>query len=358
MDKYFVERLRVENFRNLPDAIFEFDKGINCLYGQNGIGKTNILEALYFLINRKSFRKKVSFPQLLSVECEKPEIFFQAVAHLNARPEQFSGKLSEQGAAWFFNNKPEKKRPQKRCFIINPFDSYSFHSQSSYRRAWIESHFARISGSYQKLLSRFNKFLKIRNALLSSYPINETQLISLDKEFCETIYALMENKKKLIALINEELPEIFAKIFHQSDELQLELSSIFSNKTVTELIEYYQKQRSEDKQARLTKNSPHLDDYVLKFNGFDSKVFCSMGQQKLAFLALFFRFLEVFEKNVEMASIALIDDVSGELDSLRLKNLIDYLQACNRQILITTANDGLRNSLEKNTNIIDIGSFF
>ena len=69
-----LEKVRLENFRNLSDQIISFDKNVNCVFGENGNGKTNLLEALYFSINKRSFRKKASFQQILSSDCGKPEI--------------------------------------------------------------------------------------------------------------------------------------------------------------------------------------------------------------------------------------------------------------------------------------------
>ena len=68
--------LRVKNFRNLLEMPIEFGPKINCILGENGNGKTNILEAIHVLSTKKSFRKKTSFPQFLSVDGEEPEIIF------------------------------------------------------------------------------------------------------------------------------------------------------------------------------------------------------------------------------------------------------------------------------------------
>ena len=79
MEGLKLSALQVKNFRNLQNHIVTFGEGLNCIIGENGNGKTNILEAIYFLANKKSFRKKASFPQLLSIDGEKPEIIFSSV---------------------------------------------------------------------------------------------------------------------------------------------------------------------------------------------------------------------------------------------------------------------------------------
>ena len=74
-----LHKLQVTNFRNLNNDVFEFSDNINCIFGNNGNGKTNILEAIHFLVNRKSVRKNTSFPQIISIESETPEILFSSI---------------------------------------------------------------------------------------------------------------------------------------------------------------------------------------------------------------------------------------------------------------------------------------
>lgn len=72
MNTLKISKLKVENFRNLSGDVIEFSNGINCILGENGNGKTNILEAVHYLSTKKSFRKNASFPQMLSFDCEQP----------------------------------------------------------------------------------------------------------------------------------------------------------------------------------------------------------------------------------------------------------------------------------------------
>jgi len=90
-----LHKLQVTNFRNLSDDIFEFSDNINCIFGDNGNGKTNILEAIHYLINRKSFRKNTSFPQIISIESEKPEIIFSSILKQEGNLFPYTGKWKE-----------------------------------------------------------------------------------------------------------------------------------------------------------------------------------------------------------------------------------------------------------------------
>jgi DNA replication and repair protein RecF len=90
----------------------------------------------------------------------------------------------------------------------------------------------------------------------------------------------------------------------------------------------------------------HRDDYVFHFDGFNSFEYCSLGQQKMSFLSLIFAYIELFRYKYTSYPIVLIDDVSGELDSRRWKNLITYLKDKKFQVMITTANENFRKELE------------
>ena len=90
-----LSKLQVSNFRNLSRDVIEFSSSINCIFGQNGNGKTNILEAIYVLVTKKSFRKNASFPQFLGIDGESPEIYLTSIFqdHENENL-SFSGKMT------------------------------------------------------------------------------------------------------------------------------------------------------------------------------------------------------------------------------------------------------------------------
>ena len=89
------------------------------------------------------------------------------------------------------------------------------------------------------------------------------------------------------------------------------------------------------------------DDYLFEFDGYNAYEYCSLGQQKMTFLSLLFAYIELFRYKFRTYPIVLLDDVSGELDERRWRNLISYLQAKKFQVFITTANESFKHELEK-----------
>src|SRR5690606_16635466 len=151
--------------RNLGSEVITFKPKINCVFGLNGNGKTNLLEAIHFLIHRKSFRKNTSFPQIISIDSDKAEILFLSLFENENEKLSLSGKIDNYTSQWYVNNQISKKRLELTALFINPFDSYGFHTTASFRRGWIDQQLSILSKDYKKLLKTYNQILKQRNVL-------------------------------------------------------------------------------------------------------------------------------------------------------------------------------------------------
>ncbi len=345
-----IKKLQVTNFRNLESQIISFSPKINCILGENGNGKTNILEALFVLTYRKSFRKNTSFPQFLGIDGDKPEIYFNSVFEEfnQGKLVTYSGKMDTNGSSWFMNNEPTKKKIGAEIVFINPFDSYSFNNIPAFRRKFFDDHLSIIDSSYKTALNKYNSALRFRNTLLSKKPSNYIEQIKvIDRQMGTYSYELTA---KRISFINDLIPlceEIYKTIFSEEHELKINLDSRFIGLSEENIYDYMQTRLPKDDVVGHTTYQVHKDDYVLLFDGLNSYEFCSLGQQKMSYLSLLFAYIELFRVRFSTYPIVLIDDVSGELDRVRWSRLIDFLEMRDFQVLITTANDKFREELEK-----------
>ena len=345
-----LRKIRTENFRNLTSDIFEFVPGINCIFGSNGNGKTNLLEAVHFLINRKSFRKNTDFPQMLNIEGSQTEVTFSAVFERELGDlVSVSGKLHEMDQEWWLDNRPEKPKLASAAVFVNPFDSYLFHTSATFRRQWLDAHLSQLDVEYKKTLSRFQKSLRQRNALLAMgmSSQNKLQLMALDEQFSEQSNWLVTRREEWLSQLNQFITPTFREIFAETHELIIDIESKFRGWSAKRIYDHYRNTENTDFAARHTTSGIHRDDCLFSFDGLNSFEFCSLGQQKASFLSLMFAFIELFRYKLTFYPIVLIDDVSGELDSTRWKNLIHYLREKTFQVLITTANENFRMELEK-----------
>lgn len=350
MTGFVVRRLRAENFRNLGSDALEFSPGINCIFGSNGNGKTNLLEAIHYLLNRKSFRKNTGFPQLLNIEGVSPEIHLQsALSDQDQNLIGFSGKVREEGEEWWLDNRPERPKHGLAAVFVNPFDSYSFHTSASFRRQWLDTHLSQLDREYKTILGRFQKALRFRNSLLGmgGNSQNKMQLMALDEQFTQHSSWLVARREEWLKELSGLITPTFKHIFAEDHELTLEIDSRFKGWDEKRFFDHYRTTENADFAARHTSSGIHRDDCLFSFDGLNSFEFCSLGQQKMSFLSLMFAFIELFRYKLTFYPIVLIDDVSGELDSTRWKNLIQYLREKTFQVFITTANENFRMELEK-----------
>ena len=345
---YKLQKFQATNFRNLLPDVIEFGPNINCILGENGNGKTNILEAIFVLANKKSFRKNTSFPQYLGIDGEKPEIILSSVFEVESETISYSAKIEEKNSQFFLEGKIAKKKPEIKLVFINPFDSYGFHNIPANRRTWFDQHISLLDKDYKKALGKYTSALRSRNVLLSKKPpAFREQIKAFDVELAANSVHITE---KRVAFIKEMTPftnGIFKKIFAEEHQLEIEISSKVVGLDQNQIFELLQSNLEKDEMRCVTSYGIHKDDYVLLFNGLNSFDYCSLGQQKMSYLSLLFAYIELFRYKFMAYPIVLIDDVSGELDKFRWKKLVEFLEHSEFQVLITTANEKFKEELEQ-----------
>ncbi len=337
----FIDKLYLENYRNLSLEAIQFSPKVNCIFGNNGNGKTNILEAIYYLVKKKSFRKKNTFAQIVSLDCDQRQIIFSTSLQSNDKSLYYSGRINQDGFIANLNQRPWKKKLPIDLFLIKPFDAYEFFNSSSWRRNWIDQCLSLLNSQYSSSLYKFGRALRNRNFLItqSSHTADfKHQMSAYDQQLAIYGREIILERKRQIKRLTQYAAQGFEEIFKDSIELEIQYDPQIEGDEKEFIYNYYQEGMAEDVKNRSTRRGLHLDDYTVYLNRFSSQDYGSTGQQKLAFYSLFFGFLELFKGEKKRYPMVLIDDISGELDSLRWKNLIQYLDCKEFQVLITTAN--------------------
>ncbi|MBL7665416.1 MAG: DNA replication and repair protein RecF [Bacteriovoracaceae bacterium] len=350
MSGHKLHRLQVTNFRNLNTSIVEFSSRINCIFGNNGNGKTNLLEAIYVLLNKKSFRKNTGYPQYLSVDGNNSEILINSVL-MSEEQEMvpFNASISNTSAAWMQNGK-KAKNPGAAAIFINPFDSYSYHNQAQFRRHWFDLMLGLLNPIYKKKLAQYGHCLKMRNSLLKSKTkSSRDQILAIDEQMAQYSCYISNERAELLKSLKGYCAQTFQQIFSENHLLEIELKSDFLKLTPEQVQKRLKEQLPQDEILGRTHLGIHRDDYLTQFDGFNSYEFCSLGQQKMSYLSLIFAYIELFRYKFKAYPIVLIDDVSGELDTVRWNNLIQYLSEKEFQVMITTANQNFQEDLLKIT---------
>ncbi len=341
MNKNSLKQFKVENFRNLQPSLLTFSKDINVIIGNNGNGKTNLLEAIYYLFQGKSFRKKNSFPQMLSTDCVKGEIIFNATFKKGNIENYISGKQLSSGGTFFLNNKKVSRNKLKMVFI-SPHDAFLFFNDSTFRKDKINSLFGLLDSEFKKLSGSYGKYLKHKSAMLKGKVDFDKKLLQIyNEELARLTKVLTIKKSELIEIVNPFLERIFENIFGEKLSLSLNLKSKFVGLKSEEILDLFSKDLQKETILKTTLSGQHKDDYEVFLEGFLAQEYGSLGQLKMSYFSILFAFIKVLYCKINESPIVLIDDVSGELDHIRLKQLLLFLENLESQVFLTSANNEL-----------------
>lgn len=285
---------------------------------------------------------------MINIEGERPEFIVQAAFDDGEKLEAYTLRESEELEERFLNSALHKGRIPSTSIFINPFDSYQFHTSSTFRRQWLDSHLSLMDAEYKQVHGRFQKSMRFRNSVLGiGGRAASSQLRAIDEQVAEYSEIITDKRHQFLKGLNEYVTPTYRAIFSEEHTLALELDSMFLHWDRKKIFDFYRHQEQSDLKAGITQVGVHRDDCVFSFDGLNAFEFCSLGQQKMGFLSLIFAYIELFRYKFSSYPIVLIDDVSGELDSQRWKNLIQYLETKNFQVLITTANENFGKELER-----------
>ena len=315
-----LSHLILQNFRSYDQENFQFDPGVNLIIGPNGSGKTNILEAIYFLSSGKSFRSS-SLSQLLNWDQNFTTVVGQITdnrelvtleAQLIKDPARVS--LSRK----FLIDQVVKTRAKYlgalKTVIFEPEDIRLVTGSPSRRRDYLDSVFASVEWRYVQSLSQFNRALKHRNELLDLIrdgKSHRSELFYWDQSLIKNDNIIHEYRQKYIKSVN-----LFFQN-HSHPEIQTLFLNYRSSVLTTEKLD---KNFDLDLRFGHTQAGLHRDDF-----SFDNSIFLSpdknlafwgsRGQQRLAVLALRLGQIDYLENNYSQKPILLLDDIFSELDA-------------------------------------------
>jgi len=324
----FLKKISLFNYKNFSEASFDFDAKINCFVGKNGIGKTNILDAIYHLANGKSY-----FNPLAVQNIKHGEDFFVVEGEFekNDRTENILCSLKKgQRKILKRNNKLYEKFSDHIGFIplviISPADNDLIIEGSETRRKFIDNVISQLDNHYLQSLIQYQKILSQRNALLKFFALNhvfEKDTLSIYNEQLSILGQSIFEKRK--DFLNDFIP-IFNK-YHQeitnsTDTVQLHYQSdLFKCDTLTLLDENLNKDRA----LQYTSVGVHKDDLSFEIDNFPIKKFGSQGQQKSFLIALKLAQFEFVKKQSGEKPILLFDDIFDKLDEYRVSKIIEMV---------------------------------
>tara|TARA_B100000900_G_scaffold696_1_gene630 strand:- start:176 stop:1264 length:1089 start_codon:yes stop_codon:yes gene_type:complete len=328
----FLKKISIINYKNILDKEYELDPKINCFVGDNGVGKTNILDAIYHLSMGKSYFN-VKNDQLINRG--KDYMLVDGVFELNNKNESivFSLKIGEKKVLKR-NGKPYKKFSNHIGLIpvvlISPYDNDLINEGSSERRKFIDSIISQNDKEYLINLIAYTRVIQNRNKLLKQY--NRSVDFDLDtiKVYDDQIYKLSEPIfKARDKFIKEFTPLVLEKYKHISDDkekISIEYKSDLINNNIENLIkDSFQK----DVILQYTSVGLHKDDFVFNIDENRIKRFGSQGQQKSFLIALKLAQFDYLKNETGNSPILLMDDIFDKLDLMRVKRIVEIVNSTN-----------------------------
>lgn len=320
-----LKKISLFNFKNFTEATFEFEHKINCFVGKNGIGKTNVLDAIYHLAFGKSY-----FNSLAVQNIKHNEDFFVIDGEFekNNRIEQIICSLKKgQKKILKRNGKLYEKFSDHLglipLVIISPTDADLIREGSEIRRKFIDTVISQLDTIYLQELIQYQKILTQRNALLKYFALNRTfdnETLEIYNEQLNLFGTKIHEKRKYF--LNEFIP-IFDKFYklisNSSENVYLEYESQLESQ---DLISLLQENITKDRALQYTSIGIHKDDLIFSIDGFPIKKFGSQGQQKSFLIALKLAQFEFVKKQSGEKPILLFDDIFDKLDETRVSQIV------------------------------------
>lgn len=321
----FLQSLSLVNFKNYPEAILDFSEGINVFVGDNGAGKTNLIDAIFYLSFCKSFLNPID-----SQNIRLDEKFFLLQGNFSKDDKQIEISCSvQQGQKKKVKkNKKEYEKlaehiGQFPAVVISPYDTNLISEGSDTRRKFIDSIISQFDRTYLETLQRYNKVLDQRNALLKQFfelRIFEQESMEIwDIQLVDLGRIIYEKRKKFLVDFIPVFQKYFDLISNHREEIHIEYKSqLLDLNFAEELVN----NKRRDTASGYTSVGIHKDDLIFLIHNQPIKKYGSQGQQKSFLVALKLAQFELIGKLLKMKPILLLDDVFDKLDHHRVTHLM------------------------------------
>ncbi len=344
-----LEKLTLLNYKNIAETTLQLSPKINCFIGHNGAGKTNVLDAVYYL----SFCHSVSNPSDSQVIRHGQELmmlegrYAHDLQRVTAQEAADSGILISIGMKvgqkkHVKRNKKEYKRLSEHIglipiVMIAPQDVYLIAGGSEERRRLMDVVIAQMNRSYMDSLTRYNKALQQRNSLLKQEAEPDVDVISI---FEEQMAASGEEIFRQRTMLAENLTPLFQHYYEQisggSEQVSLQYTSHCQRGPLLDVI---QRDRRKDRAVGYSLHGVHRDDLEIMLDGHPMKREGSQGQQKTFVTSLKLAQFELLRRAIGDTPILLLDDIFDKLDALRVEKIVDLVQGDSfGQIFMTDTN--------------------
>lgn len=324
----YLKNIRLLQFKNYPKAEVQFSQDINCFVGMNGSGKTNLLDAIYYLCLTKSALNAVD-----GLNIQHDENFFTVLGDFDLEGKAIEVKcVVEAGKKKQIlqNAKPIEKMSDHvgllPVVMIAPDDTQLIKGSSDERRRFFDTILCQLDRGYLEQLMRYQHFLKQRNALIKQFAErgrwNQEFIEPFDRELILLSKAIASSRKGFLETYNPMVEAYYGEISDMQEPISIQYET---DCLKADFEKEFRKSSQKDFILKRTNRGAHKDDYVFEISNYPIKKFGSQGQQKSYVIALKLAQFQIFFAKKLTKPILLLDDIFDKLDDSRIAKLMNLV---------------------------------
>ena len=323
-----INTLKLNDYRNYSNYEVEFNPHLNIIIGNNGVGKTNILESIIVASNSKSFRT-LNDQDLIKKEKEYLKIDLQSDTN------NYKVVINNKNKLLYINNKLIKKISDYignlNAILFKPSDLEIFNDSPGERRKILDLEISKVNKNYLRALQKYNSLLKDKNKLLKELEIDNRLLDVIEESMIPNIEIIILERENFLNIINSYISDYYYQISNIKSKIEIKYKKCSEIENIkNQLIQSKQK----DLYYHYTTFGPHHDDYLFYIDDYEINSIASQGQRRIILIAFKFALIKYIELNTKQTPILLLDDILSELDKENQERLLKIIPN-NTQIIIT-----------------------
>ena len=334
-----LEKIVISDFRNIRLQELEFSPNVNCISGNNGEGKTNLLDAIYYLSMTKSaFSTSDKFNFRHGTEEFSLAGTYRMESGISGR---FALKMTTKGEKKVKRDDKPYTRISEHIGVlpvvmVSPADISLVSESGEERRRFVNSVLSQMDSSYMSALQQYNRLLLQRNKMLKEMVVDASLLEVINMRMSSLAEPIFNARKRFVEQLKPVVAEYYKALSGDSETVDIQYDSELSKASLEMLLE---SSIEKDKVMKYTTSGVQRDDFIFTMNGHPIRRFGSQGQQKSFLVALKFAQYEIMKTNYGFAPLLLLDDVFDKLDMGRISNLLQMVASNDfGQIFITDSN--------------------
>lgn len=335
-----LDSLDILNFKNIPEGKLDFSPGVNCLLGLNGMGKSNLLEAIHFLSMARPIRP-IPETALITHGADMLMVKGEYEMDSGARETVSCGIIRGKGKSLRRNDKEYQRISEHigkfPIVSVTPSDSEIVTGSGEVRRRLLDIVISQADSAYLSRLIRYNKALESRNKMLRAGVRDRLLYESLEAGMADAAHAIHDARRTWTEEIRPDFARYYSSVSGDREKASVSYKSVLNDR---DLREVFEAERARDLALGFTSAGVHRDDLTANLGDYSMRRLGSQGQVKSFTVALRLAIFDYLRKKGGLTPILLLDDIFDKLDAGRVRRIISEVSGGENfgQIFITDTN--------------------